>query len=123
MDCALLILLSFDYPWARCIVPLHYFGFDELCPYNTLLISGRHKVCPYLYLTTLSLFFFFLFFLHYTLYSVRSTLICEIRDTNLHLVDRRDAYPTRGGQLIYFAFCIYSLYFLFANDYSLTTND
>ena len=32
-------------------------GLDESCPYNILLISGRHKICPYLYLTNLSLFF------------------------------------------------------------------
>ena len=49
-------------------------GFDESNPYNTLLIPGRHKVCPYLYLTTLFFFFIFLFFLHYPLYAIRCTL-------------------------------------------------
>ena len=42
----------------------------QLVTWNTLLIMGRHKVCPYLYLTTLS-FFFFRFFLHYPLNTVR----------------------------------------------------
>ena len=46
-------------------------GHNPLCPYNTLLIPGRHKVC------CTNLFFFFLF--HYPLYAVRSTLIYEIR--------------------------------------------
>ena len=75
MNCALPLFFVFYLPWARFIVPLHYCGFDESNPYNTLLISGRHKVCPYLYLTTLFFFFFFLFFLHYPLYAVRSTLV------------------------------------------------
>jgi hypothetical protein len=73
MNCTLSLLFFtvFCLPWARCIVPLHYCGFDESNPYNTLLISGRHKVYPYLYLTTLFFFFFFLFFLHYPLYAPR----------------------------------------------------
>ena len=53
---------------ARCIVPLQI-------TYRTLFIMGRHKICPYSYLTTLSFFFFFFFFfLNYTLYAPRSTL-------------------------------------------------
>ena len=64
MDCALPILLSFDYLWARClpvraclcvyvrrqvrtqtgIVPLQHITY----------ISGRHKVCPYLYLANVA---------------------------------------------------------------------
>jgi len=46
-------------------------GLDESNPYNILLISGRHKVCPYLYLTNLSLFLFF----YYPLYAKRSALL------------------------------------------------
>jgi len=42
-------------------------GFDESNPYNTLLISGRQKVCPYLYLGILLSSSFF----HYPLYAVR----------------------------------------------------
>jgi hypothetical protein len=49
-------------------------GLMNQTPYNKLLISGRHKVCPYLYLTTLFFFFFFLFFFP-QLYAPRCTLV------------------------------------------------
>ncbi|MBU4561822.1 hypothetical protein KKB17_00240, partial [bacterium] len=48
-------------------------GLDKSSPYNTLIISGRHKVCPYLYLNLIFFLLLSLFF-HYPLYAVRSTL-------------------------------------------------
>jgi len=61
MNCALPILLSFDYPWARCIVPLHSYRQARRLSYGYLF--GQTQGLP-LHIID-----------YYFLNAVRSTLV------------------------------------------------
>jgi len=74
MNCALSVLLSLDYSWARCIVPLHVAGSINRTPTLHYLFRADTRSAPtYTLRPYLSSFSFF-----FTIYYILDTIYCFI---------------------------------------------